>query len=143
MNIANIVPNVLGHEKLFSFYFDDFHLGHRAVAAVSLDCSNLVDNIQTLNSFTKNGVGPIQLCTGLLVLHDVELGARGFLHGIGGISAAGSRKGAFLVAVRRQYLGWDGVSGAAGAKAVSVCRILGERVSTLDHEVTDDPVEQE
>ena len=67
------MPNVHGHEKLFGFNFYDLNLGDGTIAAVGFDGSNLIDNIQSLNGFAKHRISTIQLCAGLLVLHDVEL----------------------------------------------------------------------
>ena len=84
---------------------------------------------------------------GLIVIDltgdDVELTSRRFLLGIYIIPLAGGGQGSALVEILGiDELGRKGITHVAPAQCLSLGRVLTLRVSRLDHEVLDDPVEQ-
>jgi hypothetical protein len=94
---------------------------------------DLVYDVHAVGHLPENSVNLIQV--GLGCVRDKELAAAGIL--------AGMRhgQGSCRVFVRIQVsLTLDLISGTAGTHP-RVSNLLGERVTTLDHEVWDDPVE--
>ena len=149
-----------------------FHIRNRAIGRATFDSGNLIDDIKALDDLTKDRIVTIEMrrttdggiginlllcqCTAHLTSHhlesvsrphialnNIELARRGSLGRVHLIGLTSGSQRTFFMDKARDKFGRNGITKSTVAKHLTRFGIAGIRVTTLNHELIDNAMEQE